>query len=61
MKCPRCRGVSLPVIETRRGPSSVYRRRKCKRCDTEVVTEEVAAGVPQIPRFDKRVGAHTPR
>lgn len=63
MKCVKCK-VKLPVIETRKAPAGVYRRRKCPRCDDVVTTLEqvVAESIAPIRALnDKRLGAHTPR
>lgn len=43
MRCTKCK-VTLPVIETRKQPTGVYRRRKCPRCEGVVTTlEQVVA------------------
>lgn len=59
MKCTNCRGVSLPVVETRKAPTGVYRRRRCKRCDTDMITLEQAVAEsirPHRQRNDSRSG-----
>jgi transcriptional regulator NrdR family protein len=63
MRCTKCK-VTLPVIETRKQPAGVYRRRKCQVRGGVVTTlEQVVADsiAPIRAKRDKRVGAHTPR
>jgi transcriptional regulator NrdR family protein len=60
MKCTNCRGVSLPVVETRKAPAGVYRRRKCRRCDADLVTLEQAVNESIRPHRNRNDTRHKP-
>lgn len=41
MRCPRCHGYQIRVIETRPAEETVRRRRKCLECGLTFYTREV--------------------
>ena len=45
MKCPKCHGYNLPVIESRqrKRTNSVYRKRRCAWCSLNIYTRETIA------------------
>jgi len=41
--CPKCKELSLKVIETRKSKESIRRRKKCELCGYRITTHEVTA------------------
>jgi hypothetical protein len=54
MKCPKCQGNQLAIVETKQSDNYTYRRRYCKLCFCNFKTrEEVFTG--SIPKPAKKL------
>jgi len=40
IECPKCECRHFFVVETRRGPACIIRRRECRNCGRRVTTTE---------------------
>lgn len=40
MECPNCENPRTEVLESRKKPDTIRRRRECKRCGTRFTTYE---------------------
>lgn len=65
MKCPSCGSIKQVIPESRRSPTSVWRRRICKNCHVSWITEEQITQQPSLPKevhqFLDNHMRHTPR